>query len=198
MKHRPAFPNHHMFKAHVAKHFGCNHPRYALILRDYYPFSNFPDFAGSGGLAKVVTFPSVEHIPPCIKYSRPETLRFIDTRKSYSTTPLACLTIETKLLINEDPRVFLELDAQKYDRVKEAIALGQIDMPEVRLGADGRPRIVDGKYRVLALHKFGIEKIDVLVPTNEYLHIRSRLLENVVPRRRHKARPPAPTVAMKH
>lgn len=129
-----------------------------------------------------VHFETVDHIPPCIKYRRPASLTFIDGNSKTSPTTLFCLELNILRLIEVDYDHFLDLHPVRYDKVKEAISKGEVDMPLVSICSEQFPRVDDGRHRLIALHKFGIKSAQVLVPADQSNEIRHQLNVNTVRR----------------
>lgn len=112
-------------------------------------------------------FNSVHEIPTCNKYQRPTKLRFIKTDQKFCGSKLVAISVDIDRLIAFDEKHFLSLHAERYDKVKNAIANGEIDMPIIILSNDGLPHVDGGRHRIIALHKFGFSSVEVMVPSEQ-------------------------------
>ena len=77
------------------------------------------------------------------------------------------ISVDIDRLIAFDEKHFLSLHAERYDKVKNAIANGVIDMPMVYLSEDKLPHVGEGRHRIIALHKFDFSSVDVMVPLEQ-------------------------------
>lgn len=129
-------------------------------------FSSFPERLERTKIEKF-NFNSVQEIPICKKYKRPTKLRFIKTDETFCNSTLVAISVDIDRLIAFDEKHFLSLHAERYDKVKNAIANGVIDMPMVYLSEDKLPHVGDGRHRIIALHKFDFSSVDVMVPLEQ-------------------------------
>lgn len=129
-------------------------------------FSSFPERLERTKIEKF-NFNSVQEIPICNKYKRPTKLRFIKTASKFCGSKLVTINVDIKKLIAFDEEHFLSLHAERYDKVKNAIANGEIDMPIIILSNDGLPHADGGRHRIIALHKFGFSSVEVMVPIEQ-------------------------------
>jgi len=89
-------------------------------------------------------------------------------------------TVDLSALINIDHDHFLNLHPGRYDKVKEALSLGEIDMPIVTICQEGFPRVGNGRHRAVALYKYGFSAITILVPDDERIEILQQLSKGIV------------------
>ena len=129
-------------------------------------FSSFPERLERTKIEKF-NFNSVQEIPTCKKYKRPTKLRFIKTDETFCNSTLVAISVDIDRLIAFDEKHFLSLHAERYDKVKNAIANGEIDMPIIILSHDGLPHVDGGRHRIIALHKFGFSSVEVMVPREQ-------------------------------
>ncbi|MGO2075595.1 MAG: hypothetical protein ACTH3B_10620 [Pseudoalteromonas sp.] len=129
-------------------------------------FSSFPERLERTRIEKF-NFYSVQEIPICNKYKPPTKLRFIKTVHKFCGSKLETISVGIKKLIAFDEQHFLSLHAERYDKVKNAIANGEIDMPIIILSNDGLPHVDGGRHRIIALHKFGFSAVEVMVPREQ-------------------------------
>lgn len=161
-----ATPRWFSFKQHCDQFFNPEQPDYAKVVGDLALFACLPDAERRNRLEKV-TFDSITHIPDCIKYEKPTNLKFIKSDEEFCDRKLINITVGIKELIKLEEDHFLSLHPVRYDRVKEAITLGEIDMPIVYLCDEGFPRVQDGRHRVIALYKYGVTQVKILIPEDE-------------------------------
>lgn len=173
-KHRWISPDWSIFGRHTNNYCNMNDGNYARFVSYCTQFSCLLDSLRTDRIDKV-HFESIDHTPPCIKYKRPPTLRFFDRESSSWSGKLVILKVNILHLIQLDYDHFLELHPVGYDKVKEAIAQSEIDMPVVSICDEGFPRVGDGRHRLVALHKFGFEKAEVLVPEGDLTEIVAQL-----------------------
>lgn len=129
-------------------------------------FSSFPERLKRTRIEKF-NFYSVQEIPTCNKYKPRTKLRFIKTDHYFGGSKLVVISVGIKKLIAFDEEHFLSLHAERYDKVKNAIANGEIDMPIIILSNDGLPHVDGGRHRIIALHKFGFSSVKVMVPDGQ-------------------------------
>ena len=167
-------PDWSRFRRHTKKFIPHDSPAFARLVFDYSLFACFPDTERSQMLYKV-TFETLDHIPACIKYKVSDSVRFIAAEASFCGLQLVPMTVNTEALLAMDYEHFLNLHPVRYDKVNEAISLGEIDMPIVYLCQEGFPKVMNGRHRVVALYKYGLSTIDILIPQNERDEISSHL-----------------------
>ncbi|WP_064663924.1 hypothetical protein [Pseudoalteromonas sp. MQS005] len=138
-------------------------------------FSSFPERLERTKIEKF-NFNSVQEIPICNKHKRPTKLRFIKTASKFCGSKLVTISVDIKKLIAFDEGHFLSLHAERYDKVKNAIANGEIDMPIIILSNDGLPHVDGGRHRIIALHKFGFSSVEAMVPSEQVETIKKCLL----------------------
>ncbi|MBB1295459.1 MULTISPECIES: hypothetical protein [unclassified Pseudoalteromonas] len=129
-------------------------------------FSSFPERLARTRIEKF-NFYSVQEIPICSKYKPPTKLRFIKTDQKFCGSKLVTISVGIKKLIAFNEEHFLSLHAERYDKVKNAIANGEIDMPMVYLSEEKLPYVGDGRHRIIALHKFDFSSVEVMVPADK-------------------------------
>jgi hypothetical protein len=164
--HYQESPDWASFRELVNTHFSFDTPIYARQIADCALFACLPDYLRTQRLDKV-TFQKIDHIPRCIKYRPPASLRFEDLDSDTYTAPLTPISCDVHSLILIDSDHFLNLHPVRYDKVKEEISLGEIPMPIVSMCDEGVPRVIDGRHRIMALFKCGVVSIEILVPTEE-------------------------------
>lgn len=174
-------PNWGVLHEHINRYVDKSDPTYARSVTSMSRFSFLLDNLRTERLDKV-RFQTIDHFPPCIKYQRPESVRFIDALSETWPAKLVVLKVNILQLIQLDYDHFLDLHPVRYDRVKEAIALGEIDMPIVTISPEGVPTVGGGRHRIVALHKYGFDEIELLVPQNEIHQIVSQLKEGLIRR----------------
>ena len=156
-------------REHIAEYAPEQNPRYASIVTDMVDFSCLSDDLGYGHRIGKVIFPSVDHVPPCTKYKSPSQIKFVNTEDMFKGDELVFIQADTLSLINNDHDHFLDLNPARYDRVKEAISFGEIDAPMVHLRRHDESsfEVAQGRHRIIAMYKYNIKKIDILVPADE-------------------------------
>ncbi|MEH6555212.1 hypothetical protein [Pseudoalteromonas tetraodonis] len=140
--------------------------------RNFALFSSSPERLERTKIEKF-NFNSVQEISICNKFKRPTRLRFIKTSSKFCGSKLVTISVDIKKLIAFDEEQFLSLHAERYDKVKNAIANGEIDMPIIILSNDGLPHVDGGRHRIIALHKFGLSSVEVMVPSEQVDTIKS-------------------------
>jgi hypothetical protein len=159
-------PDWQSFRQHIDRIIRPARSDYARLVNEYALFACLPDAARTQLLQKV-EFDHIDHIPGCIKYKRPSSVTFIDADRNTYGIALTSISVDLSTLISLDSDHFLDLHPVRYDKVKEAISLGEIDMPIVRMRDEGYPEVSDGRHRAVALIKYGITTIEILVPRDE-------------------------------
>jgi hypothetical protein len=177
--HRQPQPDWAILKRHIEECVPDGACDYARRVEELAMFAHLPDNLRSTRLGKI-QFESVQHIPPCLKYKPPLSLRFINAQPIFGEHMMTPLKVDALQLIQADHEHFLDLHPARYDKVKEAIALGEINMPIVTICTEGFPRVGDGRHRIIASHKMGLSAMEVLVPETESAEIARQLAEGIV------------------
>ena len=141
-------------------------------------FAFLPDDLRTEHFDKVL-FTSVDHVPTCIKYIRPSKVKSINVDPTFGTQKVVPINVNIQSLININ---YDHLHPVRYDLVKEAIAIGEIDMPYILIGGEGVPIVDNGRHRVVVMYKYGFKTIDILVNKNESDDITKQLSECIVRR----------------
>lgn len=184
--HRWSEPDWSIISQHLTQYFCEVDGDYARVVTQITRFSCLSDALRTTRMDKV-HFESIDHIPPCIKYKPPSSLQFVDRTSSTWPGKLVVLKVNIMSLVQLDYDHFLDLHPVRYDKVKEAIAQGEIDMPIVSICSERFPRVGDGRHRIIALNKFGVGDVEILVPEDESAEILRQLNQKVI--RKGKAKP---------
>lgn len=152
-------------------------PDFGSRLSDAVPFAYYPSSERQAYVDKVL-FKSIEDIPPCIKYRRAAAIQFVQAEKQYCGQILKPIVASTYSLIHLDTEQFRDFHPVRYDKVKEALARGVIDMPRIDCDEEGEVSVGDGRHRIVALHKLGIDSIRVVIPVEREDYIVSKLLRD--------------------
>ncbi len=173
-------PDWSIFSQHTERYLPDDTQRRGCIITELSYFTCLSDNMRTEFLYKTV-FPSVDHVPSCIKYISPKTVNFVNANPVFCGSIMTSINVNIQALINIDHEHFLNLHPVRYDKVKEAIVLGEINMPLVSIcKSEGFPRVEDGRHRIISMFKYGFENADILVPKNEAEEIIKQLEEGVV------------------
>ena len=178
MDNRIKSPDWTKFRDHIERYVDRNESAYARIIADLTLFSLLPDDQRYSRLDKV-KFPSVDHVPPCIKYKPPTEIKFIQEYEHFGLHRLEVVEVQIQRLINQDPDHFSDLHPVRYDKVKEAISNGEIDMPIAYFTPEGNLCVQDGRHRTVALYKYGIQKIQIQVFAEEKEKVIANLADDI-------------------
>ena len=171
-------PDWSIFRDHVDEYLSKDLPDYARKITDLTFFSCLPDEQVTNFFDKM-TFQSIDQVPPCIKYLKPSDVKFINADPVYCNRVMKEISVDLLSLINIDHDHFLCLHPARYNNVKHQIAMGEIVMPLVCLCRDGYPEVVDGRHRIVSMHKYGFETMEILVPEEEVVEIKNQLDKSV-------------------
>lgn len=178
MDHIIDSPDWSTFKAHHEKYLSLDNPRYAGIISALSQFACMNHENRHDHHHKMF-FPSVDHVPSCIKYVPPTNISYVNAEPIFGDKVMAAVTVDLSALINIDHDHFLNLHPGRYDKVKEALSLGEIDMPIVTICEEGFPRVGNGRHRAVALYKYGYSAITILVPDDEKNEILQQLSQGI-------------------
>lgn len=130
-------------------------------------FANLPNEYRTKYLDKV-NFSALDEIPDCTKYKVPKTIKYINADKDFCGWEMVNITLSIITIFMRDEAHFLSLHPVRYDLVKQAISMGEIDMPIIYFGSDGIPSVQDGRHRLVALYKYGFKNAQVAVPKEQF------------------------------
>ncbi|MCP3927275.1 MAG: ParB N-terminal domain-containing protein [Desulfobacterales bacterium] len=104
-----------------------------------------------------IQFQSIDQVPVCTKYEYQKEINYIPKTMGHIREQ-SVNTLQLLNVLNSDPQFHLDLHPVRYDIVKSAISRGEIDMPWMTIKENGKIELMDGRHRLVALIKAGIEE----------------------------------------